>query len=85
MLLLITLLELKKGFCLKGFELRNKNELKHSWCNVFYLVLKNGHQTFHITDYSDEKLEGYKCKTIEDLIFIHNLTLTPSAIKQIGL
>lgn len=75
----------KERVLFDGFELIKNNTLENSWCRIYFIKFKNGNTSFELTDYSEEGLPKYNVKTIEDLIVVFNLTLTPSALKQIGL
>lgn len=75
----------KESVLFEGFELSQKNLLKHNWCKIFFLKHKNGNTYFEVTDFTKEELPEKEVKTIEDLIIVFNLALTLLAIKQIGL
>lgn len=70
----------------EGFKLSGKNIIESNWYKLIFYHFSNGNKQYRMIDLSDEKLDTKEVFKIEDLAnFNFKPTLTPSAIKEIGL
>lgn len=72
-----------RGFTYEGFEYED-SICKYYWGQVNIYRFSNGNTEFYGRDDSQEDRPTYRLKTVEDLVNLHDITLTPSALKLIG-